>query len=149
MLSTLTTTSPGREALTPSSHSLMMIAIGMYFTWWSGDSYRSLWIKTIFVSLFVSLFVSCNRPQQPDGSVYRFMELETLVWSDRAWRPMNEAEKQLKRADTKARVSKYVARYLNHINHPPDNYTLSGWTTFTSVSSPSLSKKPVRRSSIT
>ena len=64
--------------------------------------------------------------QQPDGSVYRFMELETLVWSGRSWRPMNEAEKQLKRADTKARVSKYVGRCLNHVDHPPDNYTLSG-----------------------
>ena len=48
--------------------------------------------------------------QQPDGSVYRFMELETLVWSGRAWRPMNDAEKQLKRTETKARVMKYVAR---------------------------------------
>ena len=53
------------------------------------------------------------------------MELETLIWSDRAWRAMNEAEKQLKRADTKARVSKYVSRYLNHVI-PPANYTLLG-----------------------
>lgn len=40
----------------------------------------------------------------------RFLSLDGLVWSDRAWRPMTETEKHLKKMDTKARAKKYVAR---------------------------------------
>ena len=45
-----------------------------------------------------------------DESELQYLELDTLVWSDRSWRGMTEDEKQLRRMDTKARVKKYVAR---------------------------------------
>ena len=76
---------------------------------------RCVLYDIICESLTAWLLALSNRTQQPEGCAYRFMELDTLVWSDRSWRPMNEAEKQLKRADTRARVEKYVARCLNHV----------------------------------
>lgn len=45
-----------------------------------------------------------------DEDQLQYLKLDTLVWSDRAWRGLTEAEKHLKRMDTKARVKKYVAR---------------------------------------
>ena len=49
-----------------------------------------------------------------DEEHLQFMDLNVLIWSDRSWRPMTEAEKQMRRMETKARVVKYVGRYFIH-----------------------------------
>lgn len=66
-------------------------------------------------AIFNSKYISCFGGIDTcvaffEESELLYLELDTLVWSDRSWRGMTEDEKQLKRLDTKARVKKYVAR---------------------------------------
>jgi hypothetical protein len=49
-----------------------------------------------------------------DKDYLQHLELNTLVWSERSWRPMTDGEKHLKRMDTKARAMKYIARCSNY-----------------------------------
>ena len=67
--------------------------------------------NAIFNSKYISCFGGIDTFEAFfDESRLLYLELDTLVWSDRSWREMTENEKQLKRLDTKARVKKYAER---------------------------------------